>query len=72
MALVVKNLLANAGDMRLGFNPWVGRSPAGGRGNPFQYACLKKPIDQGSLVGYNPWDCKELNMTELLSTHTLH
>ena len=23
-------------------------------------------------LGYNPWDCIELNMTELLSTHTLH
>ena len=25
VALVVKNLLANAEDMRLGFNPWVGK-----------------------------------------------
>ena len=48
VALVVKNLLANAGDMRLGFNPWVGRSPAGGRGNPFQYACLENPMDRGA------------------------
>ena len=23
-----------------------------------------------SLVGYNPWDCKESDMTERLSTHT--
>ena len=27
MALVVKNLPANAGDMRHGFDPWVGRIP---------------------------------------------
>ena len=27
MGLVVKNLTADAGDMRLGFNPWVGKDP---------------------------------------------
>ena len=27
MALLVKNPLANTGDMRLGFNPWVGKIP---------------------------------------------
>ena len=27
MVLAVKNLLANAGDMRRGFNPWVGKLP---------------------------------------------
>ena len=37
MALVVKNPSANAGDIR-GFNPWVGRSPGGGHGNPAQYS----------------------------------
>ena len=26
-ALVVKNLPANAGDIRLGFDPWVGHIP---------------------------------------------
>ena len=26
--------------------------------------------EQRSLVGYSPWDCKELDMTEQLSTHT--
>ena len=25
---------------------------------------------QKSLVGYSPWGCKELDMTEQLSTHT--
>ena len=33
---------------RLGFNPWPGRSPGGGHGNPFQYSCLKNPIDRGA------------------------
>ena len=35
VALVVKNLLANAGDVRdMGLIPGSGKSPGGGRGNP--------------------------------------
>ena len=50
MVLVVKNLSANAGDIRdavsiLG----LGRSPGGGHGNPLQYSCLENPMDRGSL-----------------------
>ena len=30
------------------FNPWVGRSPGGGNGNPFQYSCLRNPMDRGA------------------------
>ena len=37
--LVVKNLLANAGDP--GSIPGSGRSPGGGNGNPTQYSCLE-------------------------------
>ena len=37
VALVVKNLPANAGDIRdAGVNPGSGRSPGGGHGNPLQ------------------------------------
>ena len=48
MALVVKNLPANAGDIRdacviLG----LGRSLEGWHGNPFQYSCLENPMDRG-------------------------
>ena len=47
VALVVKNPLANAGDMRdLRLIPEQGRSPGGGRGNPLQYSCLKNPIER--------------------------
>ena len=47
--LVVKNLPANAGDVRgVGSIPGSGRSPGGGNGNPFQYSCLKKPMDKGA------------------------
>ena len=48
MALVVKNLPANAGDIRdVDSVPGLGRSPEGGHGNPFQYSCLENPMDRG-------------------------
>ena len=49
MALVVKNPPANAGDIKdLGSVSGLGLSPGGGRGNPFQYSCLEKPMDRGA------------------------
>ena len=46
---VVKNLPANAGDIRdTGLIPGSGRSPRGGNGNPFQYSCLENPMDRGA------------------------
>jgi len=48
VALVVKNLPANAGDIRdAGSIPGSGRSPGGGHGNPVQYSCLENPVDRG-------------------------
>jgi len=42
--LVVKNLLANTGDVRdAGSVPGLGRCPEGGLGNPLQYSCLENP-----------------------------
>ena len=43
---VVKNLLANAGDV--GSIPGSGRSPGEGNGNPFQSSCLGNLIDRGA------------------------
>ena len=40
----------------------------GGHGNPLQDSCLEHPHGQRSLVGYSSWGCKELDMTEQLST----
>ena len=37
-----------------GFNPWVGRSPGEGNGNPLQCSCLGDPTDRGHLAGYSP------------------
>ena len=49
VALVVKNLSANAGDVRDGGSiPGLGRSPGGGHGYPLQYACLENPMDRGA------------------------
>ena len=49
MALVVKNPLANAGDIRdTGSIPGLERSPGGGHGNPLQYSWLENPMDRGT------------------------
>ena len=46
---VVKNLLANAGDVRdAGSIPGLGRSPGEGNGTPLQYSCLENPMDSGA------------------------
>ena len=67
--LVVKNLLANTGDVRhSGSIPGSRRSLGGGRGNPLQYSCLENPHGQRSPVGYSLWGLKESGMTEWLST----
>ena len=46
VALVAKNLPANAGDT--GSIPGSGRSPGGGPGNPLQYSCLENPMGRGA------------------------
>ena len=49
VTLVVKNSLANAGDLRDTVSiPGLGRSPGGGNGNPLQYSCLGNPLDRGA------------------------
>ena len=49
MVLLVKNLPANAGDIRdAGSMPGSGRSPGVGNGNPLQYSCLENPVDRGA------------------------
>ena len=46
---MVKNLTANAGDIRdAGPTPGLGRSPGRGHGNPFQYSCLENSMDRGA------------------------
>ena len=46
---MVKNLLANAGDIRdASLIPGSGRSTGGGHGNPLQYSCLENSMDRGA------------------------
>ena len=66
MTLVVKNLPANAGDIRdVGLIPGSGRFPRGGNGNPFWYSCLENPMDQRSLVGCSLYGHNESDTTEV-------
>ena len=47
VALGVKNLPANAGDIRdVGSIPGSRRSLSGEHGNPLQYSCLENPMDR--------------------------
>ena len=49
VALAVKNLPANAGDIRdAGLIPRSERSPGGGHGKSLQYSCLENPMDRGA------------------------
>ena len=62
MALAVKNLPANAGDVRdLGSVPGWGRSAGGGNGNPLQYSCLENRMGRGA---YSPQGRKESDTTD--------
>ena len=54
VVLVVKNLPANAGDIRdMDSTPGLGRSPGGGHGNPLQCSCLEKPMNKGAWWAQN-------------------
>ena len=68
-ARVVKNLPANAGDVRDSSSiPGLGGFPGGGNGNLLLFL-PGKFHGQRSLEGYSPWGRKESNTTE--HTHTV-
>ena len=49
MAQLVKNLLANAGDLRdAGSVPQLGRCPGEGNGSMLQYSYLENSMDRGA------------------------
>ena len=49
VVLVVKNLPANAGDIRdVGSISGSGRSPGEGNGNPLQSSCLENSVNRGA------------------------
>ena len=70
MALLVKNLPANAGDIReVGLIPALGRSPGGGQGNPLQYSSLENPMDRGAWWATVHRFAKNQTQLKRLSTH---
>ena len=69
VALVGKNLPANAGDLRgSGLIPGSGRFPGRGNGNPLQYSCLKNPTDRGAWWAMIHWVAKRQTRLKQLST----
>ena len=70
VALVVKNLPANAGNIRdLGSIPGLGRSPGGGHGNPLQYSCLENLMDRGAWQATVHRVTQSQTLLKRLSTH---
>ena len=70
VALVVKNLPANAGDIRdLGSVPGLGRSLGEGNGKPLQYSCLENPMDRGAWQTTVHRVAKSQTQMKQLSTH---
>ena len=71
VALVVKNLPANAGDIRdTGLIPGLGRSPGKGNGNPLQYSCQENPMDRGAWWATVHGVAKSWTSLKRLNTHT--
>ena len=68
MAQMVKNLPAV---QETGFCVWFGKIPCRGEWQPSTVFLPGEFHGQRSLAGYSPWGCKELDMTERLSTHTV-
>ena len=67
--MVQQNLPANATDMGdVGLIPELGRSPAEGDDNPFQYSCLENPMDRGACRATVHGVTKSQDMTEQTCT----
>ena len=65
MVLGVKNLLANAGDIREASSiPGSGRSPGGGYWQSTPVVLSAEFHGQRSLAGYSPWGLTESDTTE--------
>ena len=63
---MVKNLPANAGDIRdMGSIPGSGRSPGEGHGNALQYSCLENPMGRGAWQAMVHGVAKSWNTTEV-------
>ena len=74
-----KESACNAGDVRdVGLIPGSGKSPGGESGNPFQFSCLKNPMDRGAwwatvngTVKSRTWlSTSELNLANILNYYS--
>ena len=73
MELMVKNLSANAGDVRdTGSIPGLGRAPGGGRSNPLQCSCLENSLDRGARWATVHRVTKSQTEMKELSTYARH
>ena len=54
---------------RPGFDPWVRKIPWRRKWHPTPVLLLGKSHGRRILVGYGPWGCKELDLTERLHFH---
>ena len=71
VVLVVKNPLANTGDLTdVDSIPGLGRFPGGGHGNPLQYSWLENPMDRGACWATVHRVAKSRTRLKWLSTHT--
>ena len=71
MVLVIKNLPANAGDIRdVGSVSGWGKFPAGEHGDSHQYSCLENCMDRGAWRATFHRVAKSLIRLKQLSTHT--
>ena len=71
MVPVVKNPSANAGDMRRGFDPWVGKIPWRRVWQPTPIVLPGESHRQRSLEGYSLWGCKESDRPEATEPEAL-
>ena len=54
---------------RLGFHPWVGKTPWSRKRQPIPVFLPGESHGQRSLAGYGPWCLKDLDTTAWLNTH---
>ena len=73
VGLVVKNLLANARDLRdMGSIPGSRRSPGEGNDNPLQYSCLENLMDRRAWRAIVYGVTKSQTQMKQLSIHTMN
>ena len=51
-------------------DPWAGKPPGGGHGNPLQYLCLENPMDRGAQHTTVHGATKSQTQLKQPSTHT--